>query len=259
MADPDPNPWRAPIHWKLGVSLRKRTAALRRLLGRDRPDDYRRCRYYGADFRVKDAGIGREILLKRFEWGQIDRLLRICHSLRPAAFVDVGANVGTYTCIVGRAQAAPRLIAFEPDERNASHLATHVSLNNLDGAVELHRVAVGAILSEAVPFQQAAGNDGALSRIASHDTETTVPMRRLDDTVVIEGQPIAIKVDVEEYELNVLQGGERFFRSNWGYAQIESDHAAPLIARKHEFGWTADGHINIDHFFRKAPPSGHPG
>jgi len=87
---------------------------VRRLWRADR--ELEDCQYFGAKFRVAPNDvIGREMILQRFEWLQIPAMLRACRELRPVAFLDIGANFGLYTCIIGRQGLAERLIAFEPN------------------------------------------------------------------------------------------------------------------------------------------------
>lgn len=124
------------------------------------------------------------------------------HLLRPGdLFVDVGANIGSYTLLAGAAGA--EIIAFEPGERFAD-LTRNVSLNGLN-ALCLEQ-AVGA---DSGRLRFTVGRD-ATNRIAV-DTEAyrEVAVVRLDD--VIPRAPALIKVDVEGFEGAVLQGGERTF------------------------------------------------
>src|SRR5690349_4428934 len=72
-----------------------------------------RTRYYGADFIVNlEDGIGYEVAINRFEWRGLKIMLDACQRLKPELFLDVGANLGPYTCVLARRRAAPRIIAF---------------------------------------------------------------------------------------------------------------------------------------------------
>ncbi len=42
------------------------------------------------------------MLLQRFEWLQLDAMLKAARQMKPLAFVDIGANFGLYTCIMGQ-------------------------------------------------------------------------------------------------------------------------------------------------------------
>jgi methyltransferase FkbM-like protein len=80
-----------------------------------------------------------------------------------------------------------------------------------------------------------------------------VPVAAIDDVLRIEAQTLAIKMDVEGFEMETLAGAERLFRSNRGYAQIEAydGRDAVVIPRMAEFGWRLTGRLDIDFLFEK--------
>ena len=88
--------------------------------------------------------IADEIAIRRYEWWQLTMMLMACRRYRPDVFIDVGANIGLYTCVLGRAQAAPRLVAFEPDGQNFARLSENIERNGLAGVAAVRPVAVGA-------------------------------------------------------------------------------------------------------------------
>lgn len=243
---------RAPLHWKLAVSIRKRWHRLRRLWRPDRAVED--CRYFGALFKVApDDLIGREMLLQRFEWLQIPALLQACRDLRPAAFIDIGANFGLYTCIVGRQNLADRLIAFEPNRAVVERLRAHIALNGLAG-VEIHEVALGASAHKAALSLGAPGYDALSSVVAAHPGGYEIDVVALDDILDFSARALVVKIDVEGYELEVLRGANNLFARNYGYAQIESfeePRAAAVIKTMAEFGWRLTDHIVDDLIFRR--------
>ncbi len=119
---------RPPPHWKFAVSVRKRWHRLRRLWRPER--EIEEIDYFGATFHISPNDlIGREMVLKRFEWLQLTAMLTACHELNPAAFIDVGANFGLYTAIIGRQQQGTQLIALEPNRSVLEWLRGHIALN----------------------------------------------------------------------------------------------------------------------------------
>src|ERR1700677_3343866 len=83
------------------------------------------------------------MLLQRFEWLQLDAMLKAARKLKPQAFVDIGANFGLYTCVIGQRKLVQRLIAFEPSPEIVTQLQSNIALNGLSEA-EIHPVAAGA-------------------------------------------------------------------------------------------------------------------
>ena len=202
--------------------------------------------------------IGNELILRRFEWLQIPAMLQACRELRPKAFIDIGANFGLYTCIIGRQGLAERLIAFEPNRAVIGRLREHIDSNGVRG-VEIHQTAVGATPHKAALLLGAPGFD-ALTSVGRLLRKRRNPTRRsmsstLDDTLSFAGQPLVFKIDVEGYELEVLAGATEIFARNYGYAQIEcfdEARAETLIATMAKLGWEWTDHIVDDLVFRRA-------
>ena len=198
------------------------------------------CQYFGADFLVRSANVGGlEISAKIAEHAELTNFTRSAAALKPDIFIDIGANLGLYTCIVMRNRLAPRAILFEPDRRNRVHLQANLLINDLlDADVQIHAVALGAEpgrlrlvpgperdigLSQIV--ENAAAGDG-------HDVEVV----RLDDIVALAGRTLAIKIDIERYERKALAGMARTLRDNRGIVQIEV-----LEAREETIGLMSAG------------------
>ena len=245
-----------PLIPRLKSRLRKRWVDLRHRLrlARDGKEIFDRCRFFGADFIVRlDDHIGYEMATGIFEWVQLDRLIRTCERIKPDAFLDVGAHAGLYTCVVGRRNLAKRLIAFEPDRRALVHLKANLLINDLLDRTELHEAAVGAERGTAM-FVQGGDDNRGQSRIEEgHPDAYRVQVAAIDDVVEIEDQTIAIKMDVEGFEMEALAGAERLFRRNRGYAQIEAydERDAEVIPRMAALGWRLAGRLDIDFLFEK--------
>jgi len=183
------------------------------------------CRYFGADFLVRSVNVGGlEISAKIAEYPELKNFMRACAELKPDVFIDIGANLGLYTCIVMKNRLAPRAIAFEPDRRNRIHLRANFLINDLIGAdIEIHEVALGA---ERGKFRLVPGpeRDIGLSQIVEQPSAGDgydVEVVRFDDIVALAGRTLAIKIDIERYERKALAGMARTLRNNRGVVQIE--------------------------------------
>lgn len=183
------------------------------------------CRYFGADFLVSSPNVGGlEISAKIGEYAEIKYFMQACAALQPDAFIDIGANLGLYTCILMKNRLVPRAILFEPDRRNRVHLRANLLINELlDDDIEIHEVALGAAPGR---FRLLPGpeRDIGLSQIVEQaDTQEgyDVDVVRLDDLIAPSGKTLAIKIDIERYERKALAGMARTLRDNRGIVQIE--------------------------------------
>lgn len=209
------------------------------------------CCYFGADFLVSSPNVGGlEISAKIGEYAEIKYFMRACTALKPDAFIDIGANLGLYTCILMRNRLVSRVIAFEPDRRNLIHLRANLLINELlDEAIEIHEVALGAAPGR---FRLVPGpeRDIGLSQIVEQpDTREgyEVGVVRLDDVISLSGKTLAIKIDVERYERKALAGMARTLRDNRGLVQIEV-----LEAREETVAMMADAGYALIH---EVPPN----
>ncbi len=183
------------------------------------------CSYFGADFLVRSINVGGlEISAKIGEYPELQNFVRACTELKPDVFIDIGANLGLYTCIVMRNRLAPRVIAFEPDRRNSVHLRANLLINDLlDADIRINEVALGAAPGK---FRLVPGpeRDIGLSQIvenANSGDGYDVEVARFDDLVAVSGQRLAVKIDIERYERKALAGMARTLRDNCGIVQVE--------------------------------------
>jgi FkbM family methyltransferase len=122
------------------------------------------------------------------------------HALNPSdVFIDVGANVGSYS--IWAAELGAEVIALEPADDTFALLAENVALNSC--RVEMLPVAAGARCGSA---SFTTGQDSA-NRL---DPEGSAQIAMVTiDSVINERFVAGMKVDVEGFEIEVLRGCER--------------------------------------------------
>ncbi|MBI1284717.1 MAG: FkbM family methyltransferase [Thiobacillus sp.] len=131
----------------------------------------------------------------------------VLHFLRPGdLFVDVGANVGSYTVLACATGASA--ISFEPVPATFDALLDNLHLNRLEALVEPRNQAVGRSHGE---LEMIADQDTTNQALRSGDRYAgktlRVPLHTLDDA--LQGRmPKLIKIDVEGFETEVLAGAE---------------------------------------------------
>lgn len=134
--------------------------------------------------------------------------------------MDIGANFGTYA-LIAASQMGPRgrLIAVEPVPRIAALLTENLVMNGFDDRAIIVRCAVGAKAGMVTMHEFATRQGGntlhahvaatAISTYGEQIVTREVPCRTLDD-LADEYAPDRldfVKIDVEGFEQQVLQGG----------------------------------------------------
>jgi FkbM family methyltransferase len=143
---------------------------------------------------------------------ELEDMAFVLHFLRPEdLFVDVGANVGSYTVLASGVVGATT-IAVEPSPAAFAVLEDNVRLNGITERVEAHNIAVGR-------------EEGTVAFTLGHDTGNHVVSlgqeAKEQETALVSQVPLGellggrtpalIKLDVEGYEAEVLSGAERLF------------------------------------------------
>jgi FkbM family methyltransferase len=135
---------------------------------------------------------------------------------RPVVF-DVGANIGVHA--IGWARACPRarIYAFEPSKATFELLRENVDRNNVGGSVEMIADAVSDYVGVGEFFRC---EDDAYSSL--RDTKRKRVMESFPVTITtidafVDSRNLSkidlIKIDVEGFEREALEGGERTLRN----------------------------------------------
>jgi FkbM family methyltransferase len=136
----------------------------------------------------------------------------VVHALRPGdLFVDVGANVGSYTILAAGVSGA-QCIALEPVPATFVSLLDNVRLNDLAARVECHNVAAGDTAGTLAFTADLDTLNHATAPGESSRKTLEVPVTTLD-ILLHAMQPTLIKIDVEGFETRVIGGAEQTLRS----------------------------------------------
>jgi len=160
----------------------------------------------------KRDAVGRGLYRRKIHEPCLTNLLlaRFANSSRKN-FIDVGANIGYFTCLMGKlAGPSGSVLAIEPEPQNFELLQRNLKLNNLTN-VTLHACALGASAGSAMLGLYKAANRGRHSLVDTQaKTQIEVPVKTLDELVRTAGPNIKawslLKIDVEGYEGFVLDG-----------------------------------------------------
>jgi FkbM family methyltransferase len=161
----------------------------------------------GSRFLVKtgETGLTGNIYTGLHEFPDMGFLLHFLRS--DDLFVDVGANVGSYTILACSAVRA-RGIAFEPVPNTFYRLVENIRLNHLDEKVKCINKGLG---SHEGNIAFTSENDTTNHAVASSEKcENAVNVEVVTlDTALNGNAPSLIKIDVEGYETPVLEGAQK--------------------------------------------------
>jgi len=143
---------------------------------------------------------------------ELEDMAFVLHALRPSdTFLDVGANVGSYTVIAAKGVGA-RCVTFEPVPSSLASLRDNVLLNGVSERVELHNQAVGGAPGTArITITHDTGNRITTRADASEGT-AEVEVVTLD-SIASASDACILKIDVEGFESEVLKGAQRLLQS----------------------------------------------
>lgn len=139
----------------------------------------------------------------------LDVFERLCATSR--SVVDVGANIGLFSCLAAsRLAAGGSVVSFEPIPANLRYLRQNLAQNGSAELVTVEASAVGERAGDIEIFlvEGSIGTHSASSRNALDSANSvTVPVVNLDAYAQRLSGPIdVLKVDVEGYEGHVLRG-----------------------------------------------------
>lgn len=131
----------------------------------------------------------------------------VLHLLRDGEdFLDVGANVGVYSILA--ASRGARVLAMEPVPDTYRQLLDNVRLNGFAAQIDARNIGVGDEPGE-LRFSTGEGpTNHVLTTEELGTPAATVPVDLLDN--MASGlDPIMMKIDVEGFEANVIQGAQK--------------------------------------------------
>jgi FkbM family methyltransferase len=136
---------------------------------------------------------------------EVQEMAFVLHLLREGEhFVDVGANIGSYSILA--AGVGAQVTALEPIPETFAHLESNIYLNGFMERVRAYRMGIS---DRSGVLRFTSGLDCVNHVLAAGEKTPSieVPVTRLDDLIGPD-IPLLIKIDVEGHESAVLRGAE---------------------------------------------------
>lgn len=125
---------------------------------------------------------------------------------REDTFVDIGANVGSYTILASKHTEA-NTISIEPAPSTYECVLDNLNINRINDKVIALNIALGSEKGT-VHFTQVFDT---MNHVAYKNEENTieVPINTLDNVLANGVNPLLLKIDVEGFETNVIAGADK--------------------------------------------------
>jgi len=135
--------------------------------------------------------------------------------------IDVGANVGNHTVYWGKITNVRKVFSFEPIKATFKILEKNITINDLTKKVTAYNIGLGSKTAIGREISHNMWN-AAVTEIIE-DISGDITIKRLDDIKEIRNEKIDfIKIDVEGFEKNVLEGAVETITKNRPIVFIES-------------------------------------
>jgi FkbM family methyltransferase len=217
------------IRWPKVLRQKDVVALCSRLVhGRTRAQDWRNNQF---DLDLDDHIDSRIFLSGHYERENIEALMGLVEGHDLDTFVDVGANIGTFTVNLARLPRIREVHCFEPDPQNRTRLQHHLAINESSGDVTTHGVALSSddgsgqlFVARGVMERRTGKKNSGMSSLEENtglSEAVTVDIRRFDGLLSWKGRRVANNIDAEGHEPMVLEGMKDLLRDNYCVLQIE--------------------------------------
>jgi FkbM family methyltransferase len=168
----------------------------------------------------------RNAILKRYEPIQPYILLELARKSEADTFIDIGANIGTYSIFMSSLEGVRSVHAFEPSPQTFRELSENVKLNTTD-KIKIYRQALSDSPHEAlfgIVGECSGANsivDGSIHAKQEFVRQDVIECTPLDNLGISTAGRMCIKLDVEGHEDRVLAGAEMTLARNKALLQVE--------------------------------------
>jgi len=152
-------------------------------------------------------------------------LIKILSEDKPTLIFDCGSNFGFYSLYLASLNENNQAIAFEASPKTYQELNKNIEENEFKN-IQCHNLALTNNDNQTLTFFESS-NDWESSLIESNfndKTKTTISSAKLDsfeDRIEKKNQHIVIKLDVEGYEMQVLDGAKKIIEQHYPIIILE--------------------------------------
>lgn len=126
-------------------------------------------------------------------------------------YFDIGANIGNHTLYFAFEKKAEKIFCFEPNQDTYAILQKNIQINKLESVVELNNIGLSSdnVKGEITKYSMLDAGLCQVQQSESGDME----LRRLDDLDFDNLERVDfMKIDVEDHEIELLNGAKEFIK-----------------------------------------------
>lgn len=209
---------------------------------------------YGARFLFDwRHSLDKKVALELYEHDQISYFVDALVQVRPDLFLDIGSHAALYSVILKNRFPALEVHAFEPDRTNLCQLYANLFVNRLTRDIQVHEYGLSD-KAGSIAFDTSEETSSRGTRRISSTGNSQIEIRRLDDVMHDTGRTVAVKIDVEGHESQVVDGAKAFLSANRCFLQVEAsqDKFPVLTEQLNLLGYRHIATLS-DHFFTNIP------
>jgi FkbM family methyltransferase len=168
-------------------------------------------------------------LFNNYENLQIEFLIKNIKKYDLKYFIDIGANSGIYSLIIGDKFNKIKVKSFEPVKKTITEFKNNLKLNNKLKNIKLYEFGLSNKNSKLL--MKAKVRDDFIQSSGFGIVKTNDNLKNLyieknifkvgDSIIKLKDEDISIKIDVEGHEYEVLQGLKKLINHNRIFLQIE--------------------------------------
>tara|TARA_B100000073_G_scaffold338590_1_gene335894 strand:+ start:162 stop:893 length:732 start_codon:yes stop_codon:yes gene_type:complete len=166
--------------------------------------------------------VDRRFFLYGYDVKNIEILNRYIQKYEMSYFLDIGSCWGLYSLQIANNNSKIKVLSFDVFQQNIDRIKK-MSLQNNFQNIETYNIAVGSEDSE-VEFSVNEEFSPNYSKDLNGKFKIKVEQKKIDTLLGIRDQRIAIKIDVERSEMDVLKGSKELLKGNSCLIQLECEN-----------------------------------
>lgn len=158
-------------------------------------------------------------LTKNYDNYKIELFNNLINKFKVSNFLDIGSCWGIYSLRIAKKNPEIKVIAFDVYEKNCLRLKEMKEINKLNN-IRVFSTALGSSKKN-VQFSVDEAYSPNYAKDLNGKFKINISQDKLDNFLSMKNEKIAIKIDVERTEIEVLNGSKNILQKNHCFVQIE--------------------------------------